>query len=95
MLLAGAALFLETWRNLLNTDLGFSRHNVLLVGANVMQTNVPKTQRRGVYLEIVERLREIPGVASASSSDLTPITGMRWIGVSRRLFTKSPAGGEY
>ena len=74
MLLAGAALFLGTLRNLLNTDLGFSRHNVLLVGASV-QADVPKTQRSGVYREIVERLREIPGVASASSSDITPITG--------------------
>ncbi len=75
MLLVGAALFLGTLRNLLNTDLGFSRHNVLLVGANMLQADVPKTQRSGVYREIVERLREIPGVASASSSDITPITG--------------------
>jgi putative ABC transport system permease protein len=79
MLLAGAALFLGTLRNLLNTDLGFSRHDVLLVGANVTQASVPKTQRSGVYREIVERLREIPGVASASSSGMTPISGGRWI----------------
>ena len=78
MLLVGAALFLGTLRNLLNTDLGFSRHNVLLIGANVMQANVPKTERSGVYRQIVERLREIPGVASASSSVMTPIAGMFW-----------------
>jgi predicted permease len=78
MLLVGAALFLGTLRNLLNTDLGFSRHNVLLIGANAMQANVPKTERSGVYREIVERLREIPGVASASSSVVTPISGNTW-----------------
>jgi len=78
MLLVGAALFLGTLRNLLNTDLGFSRHNVLLIGANAMQANVPKTQRNGVYREIVGRLREIPGVASASSSVVTPISGTTW-----------------
>jgi len=79
MLLAGAALFLGTLRNLLNTDLGFSRHNVLLVGANVVQANVTKTQRSGVYREIVQRLSEIPGLASASSSEMTPISGGRLI----------------
>jgi putative ABC transport system permease protein len=78
MLLVGAALFLGTLRNLLNTDLGFSRHNVLLIGANVMQANVPKTERSGVYREIVERLRQIPGVASASSSVMTPISDWFW-----------------
>ena len=42
MLLVGAGLFLGTLRNLLTTDLGFNRHNVLLVRADMMQTNVPK-----------------------------------------------------
>ena len=78
MLLVGAGLFLGTFRNLLSTDLGFSRHNVLLVRAAMMQTNVPIVQRPRVYREIVESLRAIPGVASASSSMLTPISGDVW-----------------
>jgi predicted permease len=78
MLLVGAGLFLGTFRNLLSTDLGFSRHNVLLVRAAMMQTNVPKDQRPRVYREIVERLRAIPGVESASSSVVTPISGDTW-----------------
>ena len=45
MLLVGAGLFLGTLRNLLSIDLGFSRHNILLVRAGLMQTNVPKAQR--------------------------------------------------
>jgi putative ABC transport system permease protein len=78
MLLVAAGLFLGTLRNLLNTDLGFSRNNVLLIHANAMQANVPKTQRDGVYREIVERLRRIPAVASAASSIITPISGGGW-----------------
>ncbi len=78
MLLVGAGLFLGTLRNLLTTDLGFSRHNVLLVRAAMMQTNVPKEQRPRVYREIVERLRAIPGVSSASSSVMTPIGRGQW-----------------
>ena len=78
MLLVGAGLFLGTLRNLLSTDLGFSRHNVLLVEAGMMQANVPVAQRPRVHREIVERLRAIPGVSSASSSAVTPISGSSW-----------------
>jgi len=78
MLLVGAGLFLGTLRNLLSIDLGFSRHNILLVRAGLMQTNVPKAQRPRVYREIVERLRAIPGVSSVSSSALTPIGNDEW-----------------
>ena len=78
MLLVGAGLFLGTLRNLLTTDLGFNRHNVLLVHADMMQTNVPKEQRPRVYREIVERLRAIPGVPSAASSAMTPIGRGQW-----------------
>jgi putative ABC transport system permease protein len=78
MLLVGAGLFLGTLRNLLSTDLGFSRHNILLVQAAMMQSNVPKEQRPRLYRGIVDRLRALPGVSSASSSALTPISGSTW-----------------
>ncbi|HVN04378.1 MAG TPA: ABC transporter permease, partial [Bryobacteraceae bacterium] len=78
MLLVGAGLFLGTFRNLLNTSLGFVPHNVLLVEAAMMQSNVPPKQRPALYRQIVERLRTIPGVAAASSSALTPISGSFW-----------------
>jgi putative ABC transport system permease protein len=78
MLLVGAGLFLGTLRNLLTTDLGFSLHDILLVRADVTQTDVPKEQRPRVYQEIVERLRGVPGVQSASSSAMTPIGRGQW-----------------
>jgi putative ABC transport system permease protein len=78
MLLVGAGLFLGTFRNLLNTELGFSRHNVLLIRAVMTQTNIPPKQRPPVCRQIVERLRAIPGVAAASSSWVTPISHMTW-----------------
>jgi putative ABC transport system permease protein len=78
MLLVGAGLFLGTFRNLLGTDLGFTRHNVLLVRAAAMASNIPKDQRPRMYDEILDRLRVIPGVISASSSAMTPIGGGVW-----------------
>ena len=78
MLLVGAGLFLGTFRNLLRTDLGFTNHNVLLIQAAMMQSNIPRAQRPRVYREIVHRLRAIPGVAAAASSALTPISNSMW-----------------
>jgi len=78
MLLVGAGLFLGTFRNLLSTDLGFNRHNVLLVRAATIASNIPRDRRPRAYGEILDRLRVIPGVVSASSSVLTPISGGVW-----------------
>jgi predicted permease len=78
ILLVGAALFLGTMRNLLRTDLGFRPHNLLVIRADAMQANVPKTQRPVLYGQIVERLRAIPGVAAASSSAMVPISHSFW-----------------
>jgi putative ABC transport system permease protein len=80
VLLVGAGLFLGTLRNLLHTDLGFDQRHILLVQAGVMQANIPKPARVGVYATILDRLRRIPGVASAASSTVTPIGGSFWNG---------------
>ena len=78
MLLVGAGLFVGTFRNLMNIDLGFTRHNVLLVGADMLQANISRDRRTQVTSEVVERLRALPGVADASSSIMTPIGRGQW-----------------
>lgn len=75
VLLVGSGLFLGTMRNLLTIDPGFNRQNVLVIRADFEQAAVAKSQRIRVYQEILQRLRAIPGVASASSSMLVPISG--------------------
>jgi len=80
VLLTGAALFGTSLRNLLTVDTGFDRHNVLLVSASVPPDRIPKSQRRELFASIVTNLRRIPGVRSAASSDMTPISNMMWNG---------------
>jgi predicted permease len=63
---------------LLSVDPGFSRHNILLVSADLQQAAVPKAQRIRTYGEVLDRLRGLPGVASAASSLLTPISHQGW-----------------
>jgi predicted permease len=78
MLLVGSGLFLGTLRNLLTIDPGFQRQNVLVIGADFQQASVPNSQRVRVYSETLERLRALPGVVSASSSAIVPISGRGW-----------------
>lgn len=78
VLLVAAGLFLGTLRNLLTSDLGFNTHNVLLVNASEPQTKISSSQRLPLFARILERLREIPGVRSVSSSSSTPIRNWFW-----------------
>jgi predicted permease len=78
VLLVAAGLFLGTLRNLWAVDAGFTRHNILIIAADVEQAGVPAVKRAVVYREILDRLRALPGVASAASSLLTPINPEGW-----------------
>jgi predicted permease len=77
VLLLGAGLFVGTLWNFLSIDPGFSRHNVLLVSATFPSASAP-AERTRMYREILDRLQEVPGVVSASSSVLTPIQPAGW-----------------
>ncbi len=78
VLLVAAGLFLRSFAKLAMLDIGFDRHNVLLVNANLKAANVPPEQRLAIYEQIESRLRALPGVVSASRSWNTPISGSAW-----------------
>jgi predicted permease len=70
ILLIGAALFVRTFQNLRNLDLGFKPNAVLLVDLEGRRTAVP--------VDLVDRLRRVPGVVTASVSTHTPLSGSIW-----------------
>ena len=78
VLLVGAGLFLETLRNMLTIDTGFDRRNVLIVNADTQQSGIAPARRVRAYGEMLDRIRTVPGVTSASSSGIVPITGSSW-----------------
>lgn len=78
VLLVAAGLFLGTLRNLLTLDAGFDRQNLIVVTANVQQASVDPSQRVRTFQEILESLRKVPGVLSASSSVIAPLSGSSW-----------------
>ncbi len=78
VLLTGAGLLIGSWRNLSTLNPGFRREGVLLVAADVLDTRVPDDERLALFGQMLDRVRAIPGVTSASVSRLTPIGSMSW-----------------
>jgi predicted permease len=77
-LLAAAGLMLGTFRNLSVLDPGFERDHVLLVRLDARNGHYPVERRVGLYQEILDHLRAIPGARQASSSAVTPVGHIMW-----------------
>ena len=77
-LLSAAALFGESFRRILKVDSGFDVRNVVLVKAEVPQALLEKSLRIRVFDEALDRIRQVPGVRSASRSERTPMSNMVW-----------------
>jgi predicted permease len=78
ILLLAAGLFVGTLRNVLDADLGFHPGGVLLVNVDVQQAAKDPLKRVALYHKILDRLRKLPGVTSASSSVITPVGRENW-----------------
>jgi predicted permease len=72
VMIVGAGLLIGSWRRLATLDPGFRSEGVLLAGVNTRPARIPNEQLGATYGRILERLRALPGVASASAAGLTP-----------------------
>ncbi len=78
MLVVGAGLMLSTFFRLETLDPGFDREHVLLVNVDLRNGNYQKELRGAAMREMLEHLRALPGVRSASVSNMTPVSGSYW-----------------
>lgn len=78
LVVVAAGLMLSTFWKLISLDAGFDRDHVLLVSVDLRSGNYPRERWSAVYREILDRLRAIPGVHSASVSSITPVCHCRW-----------------
>jgi len=78
VLLVGAGLFLRTLQNLRNQELGFDRRNLLLVNFDAKLAGYKSDQLSGFYDRLLNRIRTLPGVRSASISGTQPISPGSW-----------------
>jgi len=74
VMVTGAGLLLGSWRRLIALDTGFRSEGVLLTDVSTRPAGLAADQRSETYRRILERLRALPGVASASAASRTPFS---------------------
>jgi predicted permease len=77
-LLISTGLFLRTLRYAHQIDLGFKPDQVLAASFNLRLQRYNEAQGREFYQQIVERLERLPGVQTASVTNLLPL-GFIWL----------------
>ena len=75
-----AALFARSLTMLTSMDIGFDHQQVLTARLDVPSLTYTPEQRQALYGRILDRLRQIPGVTSASLSHSGPLAGTVRIG---------------
>jgi putative ABC transport system permease protein len=78
VLVVGAGLMLTTFFRLEKVDAGFERGRILLTSVDLRNGHFLQERRGAVYEDMLQRLRALPGVRSASTSNITPISGGGW-----------------
>ena len=72
--LISAGLFVRSLREAFKADPGFDSHNVLLASFDPFLSGYDETRGREFYLRLVERVRNTPGIRSATLARRLPLT---------------------
>lgn len=77
VLLAGAGLMLRSFSRLTSLNPGFNSANVLIARVNLPSTSYKTdAQYMNFFQQLLERVRALPGVRSATITNSMPLTGM-------------------
>jgi len=80
VLLVSAGLLLKTFRKLQQVDLGFNTNHVLTASVEIPESRYPKPEQAATfYKSLVEKVRTLPGVESASAVIPQPLSGDTFI----------------
>lgn len=77
VLLVGAALMVQSFRNLRQTDLGFATDGVLTLRADLKGKQYTKEVQQALTLQYLEKIRSVPGVATVAIAGPT-LPGDDW-----------------
>ncbi len=78
VLVSGAALFVRTFTTLMTTPLGFDPSRLLIVSVDAGRTGVPRERHAIRAQQMADLVASVPGVARASLSYMTPMSGRGW-----------------
>jgi predicted permease len=91
LLLIVAGLFIRSMQSLLRTDVGYDREHLLVARMDVRGLGYTNDQRQALYTRVLERLRAVPGVISASISLNGPLgTSERTSSLAVEGYTTAP-----
>jgi predicted permease len=91
LLLVVAGLFARSLQSLLQIDVGFDRAHLLVARLDVRSTGYSAEQRQILYRQVLDAVRAVPGVISASLSLNGPLSTSERIGsLSVEGYTPSP-----
>jgi predicted permease len=93
LMLVLAGLFIRSMQALATTDVGFDRDHLLVAVMDVRSMGLSNDQRRALYDRVLERLRVVPGVMSASASLNGPL-GTSWRASSLVIEGYTPSANE-
>ncbi len=82
-LVVAAALFVRSFARLSHVPLGFDPDRVLVVNVDTQGARTDPRERMRLYQEIVDAVRNVPGVAHAGGSMWTPVDGGMRMGDSQ------------
>jgi predicted permease len=78
VLMAGALLFVRSLRNLLTLDAGFNRDRLLITAFDASRLNLSPERRNLLYRELLDGVRNTPGIEQAANVRIVPISGSGW-----------------
>ncbi len=79
LLLTGAGLLVESYRNLLNVDPGFDAGGVIAVNVGLAASgHAQPDARASFYQQALDQFRTLPGVTAASAVNHVPLAGDRF-----------------
>ena len=75
VLLTGALVFVRSLQNILSVDPGFRPEGIVAVSLDLERPSYPKDRLPQLHLNMLDRIREVPGVISAAHVGIVPISG--------------------
>ena len=78
VLLVGAMLFVRSLKNILSVDAGFQTAGILEADLDFGQLKIPAPQRQTYKLNLIDRLRALPGVEGVADASVVPLSGFGW-----------------
>ncbi len=76
VLLAGASLLMQSFFRLTNVDTGFQTRHLLTFQISLPGTKYDEQARSSFFIQLLEKIRTLPGVLSASADVTPPFSGV-------------------